>query len=391
MKHKCRGCRHLMPDRKLLEYLNMPKSAQFFPDQEQLKKECGVDILLQQCPNCGLVQAAGEPVPYFRDVIRATGVSDEMRSFRVRQYTDWVKKYQLQRRRIIEIGCGKGEYMAFMEEAEARVEGLEHLPESLDKGRQAGHVMIEGFIEDETYRIFPPNGREGDSPFSETMYHGFYCMNFLEHIPEPGGFLRGIAANLEEYAVGLVEVPNLDMILEKSLYSEFIQDHLSYFTERTLRGILEQNGFEVIECKTVWYDYIISAEVRKRSFLDVSGFRRQEEHIRMQMKQFLLKKSQEGKKVAVWGAGHQALANLSLLDMAESIHCVIDSADFKQNKYTPATHLPVVAPDILTTNEIQTVIIMAASYSDEIKQIMTDKYPQIEAVILRDNGIEESL
>lgn len=378
MKIICRGCQNSMPDKALLEYKNMPKSAQFFPGKKEVGEEKGVDIILYQCPHCGLTQAAGEPVPYYRDVIRATGVSDEMRLFREKQYKEWVEKYGLQGKRIVEIGCGTGEYMNMMENTQAKVYGIENLVDSVEKGRAAGHNILKGFIEDELTEI------------SGAPYDGFYSMNFLEHIPYPGAFLRGIAANLSEGAVGLVEVPNFDMMLEKSLYSEFIQDHLSYFTKQTFCSLLEQNGFEVLSCESVWYNYILSAVVKKRSLTPIAGFVRKQQELKSQMADFLAAQQKKGKKIAVWGAGHQALANLSLLDMADKITYVIDSAEFKQEKYTPATHIPIVAPERLKRGEVDLVIIMAAGYSQEVKQIMEREYSQIESVIMTENGLEEN-
>lgn len=372
---KCRNCGQLLPEKYLLKYDNMPKSAQFFPTKSELSKEQGVDIILKQCVYCGLVQATGEPVSYYRDVIRATGVSDEMRVFREKQYGEWVKEFGLTGKKVIEIGCGTGEYMNFMKTTGAIVYGLEHYTESVKKGHLEGHEILKGFVEDSSYLI----------PMAP--YDGFYIMNFLEHIPKPDEFLRGIANNLTKDAVGIVEVPNFDMMLKKSLYSEFIQDHLSYFTEDTLKMILEMNGFQVLECKSIWYDYIISSKVRKRSCTQVEGFIQKHQQLQRRVKGFLNEQKKLGNKVAVWGAGHQALANLSLLHMEDDIEYVIDSAEFKQNKYTPATHIPIVAPSRLEKKDVQMVIIMAAGYSTEVKFIMEQKYPDIDKVVMTEEGI----
>ena len=58
--------------------------------------------------------------------------------------------------------------------------------------------------------------------------------------------LRSINNNLIDDGVGLIEVPNFDMILKKSLFSEFISDHLFYFTKETLKSTLQYNGFKII-------------------------------------------------------------------------------------------------------------------------------------------------
>ena len=120
-------------------------------------------------------------------------------------------------------------------------------------------------------------------------------MNFLEHLPDPNSILGGIYNNLADDAVGLVEVPNFDMILRQNLFSEFIGDHLFYFTKETLNTTLRLNGFEVIECKEVWYDYIISVIMRKRKKLDISLFYKYQEQLRDEIEEYIHRyKDKEG-------------------------------------------------------------------------------------------------
>ncbi|WP_022761366.1 class I SAM-dependent methyltransferase [Butyrivibrio sp. AD3002] len=372
----CRACNQILPDTDILVYENMPKSAQFFPDKSEIDKEKGISIRLRQCNYCGLVQAVGEPVSYYRDVIRASSFSKEMMEFRRQQYSKWVNDNNLIGKKVVEIGCGKGEYMTPMESTGAVVSGIEHLASSVEVAKKNGHSVMQGFIEN------------SDTKIENSPYDGFIIMNFLEHIPNPSDFLMGIGSNLSEEGVGIVEVPNFDMMIRKSLYSEFIQDHLSYFTKDSLVGLLMRSGFEVISCKEIWHGYILSAEVKKRKAFDAGAFVDKHNELKKEVHDFLNGQQAAGKTIAVWGAGHQALANLSLLNMTEYIECVLDSADFKQNKYTPATHLPVVSPIVLREGKIDTVIVMAGSYSEEIKNIISRDYPWVYAVILGENGLE---
>ena len=67
---------------------------------------------------------------------------------------------------------------------------------------------------------------------------------------------------------------------------------------------------------------------------------------------------------------------------------IVDSAPFKQNKYTPATHLPIVAPEKLIADKVDAVIVMAAGYSDEVAGIIKRKFNNIQIAVLRDFGLE---
>jgi hypothetical protein len=187
--------------------------------------------------------------------------------------------------------------------------------------------------------------------------------------------------------VGLVEVPNFDMMLRERQFAEFMSDHLLYFTAATLTIALSLNGFEVIECTEEWHRYILSAVVRKRAPLDLSQLQTQHARLRDEAQAYVARFSP--RRVAIWGAGHQALALLSLLDLGRSIKYVVDSAPFKQGKYTPATHVPIVAPSTLASDPVDALIIMAAAYSDEVaRTVRTQFRPELNVAIWRESGLE---
>ncbi len=85
---KCRVCNNNFFEEPLLRYKNMPKVAQFLPDKKSLKNNRGVDLEIYQCSSCGLVQLNRKPVPYYKEVIRAVGVSPEMKEFRFKQFSE---------------------------------------------------------------------------------------------------------------------------------------------------------------------------------------------------------------------------------------------------------------------------------------------------------------
>ena len=96
------------------------------------------------------------------------------------------------------------------------------------------------------FRMFLETGTE---KIPEGPFDGFLFLNFLEHIPDPTAMFSGIRNNLVEQAIGMVEVPNLDMIMRESLFSEFVIDHLFYLLKETLVANLMMNGFEVLKCE----------------------------------------------------------------------------------------------------------------------------------------------
>lgn len=375
MRTDCRVCGQSLFERPLLSYINMPAAAQCFPTAETLHTDAGTDLDLRQCSSCGLIQLSNAPVHYYKEVIRAAAFSDEMRAFRRVQFQDWIRAHGLEGRKVLEIGCGRGEYLALLDELSLQAFGTEYAAASVKSCLDQSLAVFEAF----------PSA-DGDR-YDQGLFDAFICLNFLEHWPEPNDTLRGVWRNLSDGAVGLVEVPNLDMIIGKGLFSEFIADHLLYFTRDTLVFTLQYNGFEVIECKPVWHDYILSATVRKRVPTDLGFFEDYRQKISSDLRTFI-ERFPPG-KVAVWGAGHQALAVIALAGVGGQIRYVVDSAPFKQGKFTPATHIPIVSPDTLAGDPVDAVIVMAASYSDEVGRIVRRDFPSVKHIaILRDYGLE---
>lgn len=371
----CRVCGRPLFDTVLLRYDNMPKAAQHLPRRAELDVERGTPLELRQCSGCGLVQLDNAPVPHYREVIRAAAVSEEMRTFRERQFAEFVGRFGLTGAKLLEVGCGSGEYLQLLQQAGVVACGLEAGAAGVAACRSAGLTVEAGFVEDAAQVL------------EEAPFAAFAILNFLEHLPDPGTLLAGVRRNLLPGAVGLVEVPNFDMILRKRLFAEFIGDHLCYFTAQTLATTLQMNGFEVLECRPLWYDYILSAQVKKREILDLGHFHHDQRALTRQLDVFLARFP--AGQVAIWGAGHQALAVMALAHLEGRIRYVVDSAPFKQGRYTPATHLPIVAPQALRDDPVAAVIVMAASYSDEVAALLRRDYdPRLEVVILRDGSLE---
>jgi len=371
----CRVCGGKLFIQPLLMYEDSPKSAQSFLESlDDLDDAVNLEIF--QCKSCGLIQHNLPPVSYYKEVIRAVAFSKEMGEFRRCQLRDWIDKNNLKDKKILEVGCGKGEYIDLLLKAGAgQVLGIEYSENSRSIASERGTQIYSGYLDSD---FQPPK---------DFKFQAFTIFSFLEHWPNPNEGLGLLNLSLTEDACGLVEVPNFELILSKGLYAEFTTDHIFYFDKKTFTFLLEKNGFEVLSIDTVWYDYILSAQVRKRPKLNVANFLKVQEKIKSQL-YFFIKNHPHG-TIALWGAGHQALAVIAMSGLAKSIKYIVDSAPFKQGKYTPATHLPIVNPETLLTDPPSAVIVMAAGYSNEVIQVMHEKYPTIKYLaVLREDQLE---
>ncbi|WP_024345660.1 class I SAM-dependent methyltransferase [Lacrimispora indolis] len=390
----CIVCGNPLEGKPLMTLGGMPASAQDIPGQEEMKEEHGISLSLHQCETCGLVQFDCEPVAYYKDVIRSGGFTTTMVNLRRSQYRHFIEAYHLEGKKLIEVGCGQGEFLSVLSEFPVKAYGIENRESLVRLARERGLAVWKQFAE--KGEVLAPDDGSASGP-----YDGFLSFNFLEHQPDPVGMLRCIADNLSEEGVGLITVPSLEYILEHDGYYELIRDHLAYYTFDTLRFTVETAGFQVLEEEMVNRD-TLSVIVRKRkladgqpvsdsqrSAVDVSGLKESLDTIGREMGELTEDLNDRGKKLAIWGASHQGFTLASTTAVGRFAGYIIDSAPFKQGKYAPASHLPIVAPDHYHTDPADAILIVAPGYTDEIAGIIQEKFGRnVEILALKSNHLE---
>ncbi len=97
---------------------------------------------------------------------------------------------------------------------------------------------------------------------------------------------------------------------------------------------------------------------------------------------------QTGRKVALWGAGHRTLALMSLSHLKGSEY-VVDSARFKQGKFTPVLHFRIVPPGYLVQKPVDLIIVMVPGiYPGEVLSSIEELNLSADIAVLKDNEIE---
>ena len=371
----CRICSAEFISPSIVSYDGMPQSAQYLPTEETKSIDKGIYLEVVQCSGCGVIQTTNEPVPYFREVIRASAVSKEMTTYRQGQFQQFVDQFQLHNKKIIEIGSGRGEYLQILEKCGVDCYGIEYGFDSTLSAQNAGLNVTRMFLE------------KGDEVIPHGPFDGFLFLNFLEHLPDPCSVLNGIQKNIKQESVGIVEVPNFDMILENSLFTEFVADHLFYFSKDTLMTTLKRNGFDILKCEESWHRYTITAVVKKRKPINFRNADILRKRMLDEFDKFLNQYPKQ--QVAMWGAGHQAFAVMSLANLGGKIRYVVDSAPFKQGYLTPTTHIPIVAPEHFFSDPTSAIIVIAGSYTTEVVEIIREKCSSaVDIAYLQDNDLK---
>ena len=145
--NNCRLCNCGLYSDPILQLNGMPKAAQYFPKEDEFAEDEEIILKVYQCLDCGLVQLNIEPVEYFKEVITSTSFSEKTRLSRLNQMKEFVNKFGLSGKRVLEVGSGKGDMLDIMEEAGLTAVGIEASSKSVEIGKSAGRKMVNGYIE----------------------------------------------------------------------------------------------------------------------------------------------------------------------------------------------------------------------------------------------------
>ena len=463
MNMTCISCGHALSPLMTLE--NMPASAQNIPDATELSEDHPITLTLCQCPSCGLVQFDTEPVDYYRDVIRAGGGTRTMTHLRHQEYARLLtamQEHHIHGRKIVEVGCGRGEFLRMWQNlaedpegaaalardaacdplsgqptaAPLQLVGIEHQASLVEEANASAASSSRAAQNDATStssiaRVDAPISRtesalggasasphealaeskaayhvyegfaSGDVRYPEGPFDAFVQFNFLEHQPDPRDMLRNIGQNLKPKAFGLLTVPSFEYILRYNGYYELLRDHIANYTEFTLQKLLQDCGFELLHMELVNRD-TIEALVQKADpdelselhyqgpLLDVSALRESYERLNASVHAHIDHLTEAHRTMAIWGASHQGFTLAATTKLGGRVQYIIDSAPFKQGRFAPASHIPIVAPDYVESHPVDEILIVAPGYTDEIADIIRTRFGEkVRILVLRTDRIEE--
>lgn len=149
--------------------------------------------------------------------------------------------------RCLELGVGEGWSLAALKEAGVEARGVDYSNHGLAKW----HPELVELV-----TLGSPETELDSLVAAGKLFDLIWLDNVLEHVPRPEAFLDKAFGALKPGGFLLIEVPNDGSPLQKFLHDqgliqrEFWQaypEHLSYFTEDTLRSLLKSKGFSVVD------------------------------------------------------------------------------------------------------------------------------------------------
>jgi SAM-dependent methyltransferase len=334
------------------------------------------DIALGRCSHCGFISnTVFDPTVhnYSGQYEETQGFSGTFQAFHRRLAEEMIAKYDLHGKKVIEIGCGKGEFLSLLCEI----------------GNNSGVGFDPAFVAERN-----PSAGDSKVEFVADFYGEKYthvqgdfvcCKMTLEHIPDTSDFVRTVRRSVGDRhdTVIFFQVPDMTRVLRDLAFWDIYYEHCSYFTADSLSLLFRESGFDVLD---VWTDYddqylMITAkpartsasEVEKPDFTqlnkDIEFFTRNQAERMASWRTRLEAAKDSGKRAVVWGSGSKGVAFLTALNLGSGseIEYVVDINPYRAGKYMAGTGQEIVAPAFLEQYKPDLAIAMNPIYQPEIK------------------------
>ena len=216
--------------------------------------------------------------------------------------------------------------------------------------------------------------------------------NVLAHVPDINDFVAGMRELLAPRGVITMEFPHLLRLIEGNQFDTIYHEHFSYLSFSTVEQVFAAHGlvlFDVEELPTHGGSIRIYArhaahtaqavgervnEMREReqalgyrSIERYLGFGEQVRETKRGLLSFLIEARRQGKKVVGYGAPGKGNTLLNYCGIrTDFLDFTVDANPYKQGKYTPGTHIPILAPEAIREARPDYVLILPWNLKDEI-------------------------
>jgi hypothetical protein len=351
-------------------------SCRLVPTQEAALTFPRGRLRLAFCGDCGFIANTafdGSHQDYSVAYEETQGFSPRFREFARELAAGWVDRYDLRGKKIIEIGCGKGEFLATI----------------CELGDNDGLGIDPAFVEER----LPAHGA-GRLAFVSQLYDGDWgpldadavvCRHTVEHIAPVQEFLANIRRGIGDRTdtVVLFDLPDVVRVLREAAFWDLYYEHCSYFSPGSMARLFRRSGFDVLDVQLDYDDQYIVLEAQASMGAAAATPHDVEETVeslretvdafgatfaatRGRWRDELSGLRAEGGRAVVWGAGSKAVGFLTTLGVGPEVEVAVDINPFKQDMFIAGTGHRVVAPEALVDIRPDLVVAMNPIYVDEI-------------------------
>lgn len=380
----CRSCGAdgLLP---VLDLGRTPLANSLLTSEQLNLPEDNYPLEVVLCPACTLVQIT-ETVPpevLFRDYLYFSSFSDTMLSHAAALVNQVLAERQLGSESLaVEVASNDGYLLQYYKQRGVPVLGIE-------PARNVARVAVEERGIRTISEFF------GAKLAHELAAQGeragvLHANNVLAHVADLNDFVSGVRQLLKPDGVAVIEVPYVKDLVDRCEFDTIYHEHLCYFSLTALDNLFHRHELQINDVEriaihggslrvTVGHARVAPPSAAVAALLQderdwgvgnlefYEKFSARVEGLKTELRGMLADAKAKGARIAAYGAAAKGSTLLNYFEIGrETIDFVVDRSTYKQGRYVPGVHIPIVPTEQLVKEMPDYVLLLTWNFAAEI-------------------------
>ena len=382
----CRFCNAKL-DFEFIDLINSPPSNSFLTKDQLNKPEKFYPLKLFLCDKCLLVQIDEykKSNDIFNENYLYYSSFSKIWLDHAKNYVDLVlKRFELNKDSlVIEIGSNDGYLLQYFQDLDIPCLGIEPSSKTAKVAKEKGIKVIEDYFSISLAEKLVEQNLKADLLVGN---------NVLAHVPKINDFIQGLKILLKDKGVITMEFPHIMQLIENNQFDTIYHEHFSYFSFITVNKIFEHYGLEIFDVEELLthggslriyakhqedktkkisdnVNNLFSKEYSRKmnSIKYYKNFQDKVDKLKNTFLKFLINQKLKGRTVIAYGAAAKGNTLLNYCGVKKDlISFVVDISPYKQGKFLPASHIPIVDESVITKVKPDFIVILPWNIKNEI-------------------------
>lgn len=374
-----------------LDLGHAPLSNAYLSEKDLNSPEVHLPLKIKVCDRCWLVQTedyTSFDKIFTKDYAYFSSASNSYLLHAKNYSNKMIKELKLDKESyVIEIASNDGYLLKNFIEKKIPCLGIEPTKSTADVAGKLNIPIINEFFDEMMGKQLASEGRQADLIIGNNVY---------AHVPDINDFTKGLKAALKINGTLSLEFPHLLNLIEQTQFDTIYHEHFSYLSLNTVDRIFSSVGLRILDVEEISthggslrvygchqndqritkknVDKILKKEITGglQNLSTYMSFKDRVNKIKDDLLLFLIEQKRQGNKIIAYGAAAKGNTFMNYAGLKNDlINFVVDKLKFKQGKFLPASHIPIVDEKIIRKLKPKYVLILPWNIKDEIIDQLT--------------------